>query len=95
MYIIKQDTRGVGRHASPGNFWKSNALRLLLRQFSDRNRAIVAVYTWFAEYCIKFLAVHAAFAKPADIKFPREKVLWLTEQHAGGVTDGETVCRGY
>ena len=31
-------------------------------------------------YFIQFLAVLHAFAKPADFKFPREKVLRLVEQ---------------
>ena len=31
-------------------------------------------------YFIQFLAVLHAFAKPADFKFPREKVLRLAEQ---------------
>ena len=31
-------------------------------------------------YFIQFLAVLHAFAKPADCKFPREKVLRLAEQ---------------
>ena len=50
-----------------------DALRLLLRPFWDRSRALVA--TWLVEYCIQFLA--CAFAKPADFGFPRGKVLSL------------------
>ena len=63
---------------------------MLLRPFWGRSRAVVA--TWLAEYCIQFLAVHAcmyAFAKPADFKFPREKVLRLALKTAGGVTSLE------
>ena len=38
---------------------KLDALRLLLRPFWDRCRAVVTVKAiWFAEYCIEFLAVH-------------------------------------
>ena len=55
---------------------QENALRLLPRPFCDRSRAVVA--TWIAEYCIQFLPVHVA--KPADFKFPREKVLRFAEQ---------------
>ena len=40
----------------PGNFFKLDAMRLLLRPFWDRSRAVVAA--WLAEYCIQFLAVH-------------------------------------
>ena len=36
---------------------KLDALRLLLRPFWGRSRAIVAA--WVAEYCIQSLAVHA------------------------------------
>ena len=39
-------TRGVWGHAPPGNFQKLDALRLLLRPFWDRSRALVA--TWLA-----------------------------------------------
>ena len=45
-------------------------------------RAVLA--TWLTEYHTQFLAVHVAFAKPADIKFPRENT-----RTAGVVTDGE------
>ena len=34
-------------------------------------------------YFIQFLAVLHAFAKPADFKFPQEKVLRLAEQQVG------------
>ena len=34
-------------------------------------------------YPINFWLSMYAFAKPADIKFPREKVLWLTAQQVG------------
>ena len=64
-----------------------NTLRLLLRPFCDRSRAVVA--TWLTGYCF-WLSVYA-FAKPADIKFLREKVLQL----ADGVTDGDIICREY
>ena len=37
-----------------GAFLKSGALRLLLRPFWDKRRAVVA--TWLSEYCIEFLA---------------------------------------
>ena len=47
----------------------------------DRSRAVVAI--WLVEYCIQFLAVTYAFAKPASFEFPREKVLRLPEQQVG------------
>ena len=40
-----------------GNFLKLDALRMLLRAVWDRRTAVVA--TWFVEYCIPILAVHA------------------------------------
>ena len=43
-------------HALLGKFQKWDALRLLLRPFWDRSKAVVA--TWLAAYCIQFLAVH-------------------------------------
>ena len=46
---------------------------MLLGPFLDKSRAVVYSY-----YFIQFLAVLHAFAKPADFKFPREKVLRLT-----------------
>ena len=73
----------------PGNFLKLNALRLLLRPFWDRSRAVVAIHGSQSIYCIQFLAVHAyAFAIPADFECPREKVLRLTNT-AGGMTSLE------
>jgi len=62
---------------------KLDALRLLLRQFWNRSRGVVA--TWPADYCIQFLnAMLYAFAKPAGIKFPRKKVpATVTEQQVG------------
>ena len=77
---------GSGGMLPKQNFrYQMLCMRLLLKPFGDRSRAVVAVYTtWLTEYCIQFLAVYVyAFAKPADIKFPREKVLWLTEQQVG------------
>ena len=47
---------GSGGMLSQKIFYKLDALRLLLRPFWDRNRAVVAI--WIAEYCIRFLAVH-------------------------------------
>lgn len=32
------------------------------------------------EYCLRFLVVHICIDKPADIIFPREKVLKLVQQ---------------
>ena len=59
MYACKSrqacKTREVLGHAPPGNFLKLDALRLLLRSFWNRSRAVVA--TWLAEYCIEFLAL--------------------------------------
>ena len=51
-----QHYSGIWGHAPPGNFQKLDSLRLLLRPFWDRSRAILA--TWLVEYCIQFLAVH-------------------------------------
>ena len=74
-------------------------LRLLSRPFWDRSRVIIA--TWLAGYCFQFLAVHIAFAKPADIKFMlrvwpheimREGIMVGRTAAAGG---GEIVCREY
>ena len=59
-------------------------MRLLLRPFWDKSRAVVA--TWLAEYCIRFLAVHNAFARQGDIEFPQEMVLQLAEQQIITVT---------
>ena len=55
MYKQAWKTRGVWGRAPPGNFKKLDALRLLLRPFWGRSRAVVA--TWLTEYCIQFLAV--------------------------------------
>ena len=54
-YTCARSLGGWG-HGPPGNFRKLDALRLLLRPFWDRSRAVVA--TWLAKFCIKFLAVH-------------------------------------
>ena len=51
---------------------KLDSLRLLLRPFWDRNRAVLA--TWFATLCVVsiFFAQSAyAFAMPADFEFPK------------------------
>ena len=76
-------TRGgvVGACSPRKILGKLDALRLLLRSFWDRSRAVVAI--WLVEYCIQFLAVTYAFAKPAGFEFPREKVLRLPEQQVG------------
>ena len=63
---------------------KLDYLRLLLRPFSDRNRAIVA--TWLDALCVAsiFLAQSTyAFAMPADFEFPK------VDRAAGGVTSQE------
>ena len=64
MYACK--TRGVLGHAPPG---KLDALRLLLRLFLDRSRAVVA--TWLAEYCIHCPCMYLQ-ANTADFEFPRD-----------------------
>ena len=50
MHAYSCKTRGVWGHVPLGCFAKLDALRLLLRPFWDRNRAVVA--TWLAENCI-------------------------------------------
>ena len=57
--------------------------RLLLRTFWDRSRIVVP--TWFAEYCIQFLAVHVCICEESWLRIPREKAL----EAAGGVTSLE------
>ena len=77
--ITMQDYGGLGA-CSPK---KLDALRLLLRPFCDRSRAVVAVYaTWLAEYCIQFWLPMYAFA--IDVEFQQEKVLRLAEQQVDG-----------
>ena len=75
-YICKQacKTGGIWGDAPPGNVLKLDVLRLLLGPFLDKSRAVGSYYF------IQFLAVLHGFAKPADFKFPREKVLRLAEQ---------------
>ena len=53
MYACKA---GGGGMLPQEIFSKLDALRLLLRPFWDRSRAVVAA--WLAEYCFQFLAVH-------------------------------------
>jgi len=44
---------------------------------------------FLVEYCILFLAVNVFIAKPAEFKFPREKVLAKVGRTAGGVASLE------
>ena len=76
-YINKQagKTRGVWGDVPPGNFKK------LARCSEVASGAIFGQkQSRSSYYFIQFLAVLHAFAKPADFKFPREKVLRLAEQ---------------
>ena len=78
----KHDRLGGLGACSPMEFLKLDALGLLLRPFWDRSKAVVA--TWLMEHCIQFLAVHIyEFAIPADLEFPRQKVIRLTDQQVG------------
>ena len=77
-YHVACKTRGVWGHAPPGNFEKLDALRLLLRPFWDRSRAVAA--TWLAECCIQIWLSMYACAKSAEFELPREEVLRLAEQ---------------
>ena len=75
---------------------KLDALRLLLRPFWDRSRAVVA--TCLAEYCIQFLAVHIAYtlllSQLTSNRISTKEGTTVGET-AGGVTDVEIVCREY
>ena len=62
---------------------KLDALRLLLRPFLDKSRAVVATCTWLAEYIVFDCPCTYAFTKPADFECPREKVVRLAEQQVG------------
>ena len=73
MYACK--SRQAARLGESGGMLprKFLEMRLLLRPFWDRNRAVVA--TWLMEYCVPFCLSMYAFAKPADFEFPQVKVL--------------------
>ena len=79
MHAQECKTRGVWGHAPPGNFQKLDALRLLLRPFWDRSRAVVATWPPAILHPI-FGCSYYALVKPADFEFPIEKVLGLAEQ---------------
>ena len=64
-------------------FLKLGALRLLLRPSWDRSRAVVGTCSW--SNALNFWLFLYAFTKPANFKFPREKVLRLAEQRVHGV----------
>ena len=67
---------GLWRDALLGNFYKLDALRLLLGPFLDKSRALVLYFF------IQFLAALHAFAKPPDFKFGRiEGELTSAEGH--------------
>ena len=88
-----QNWEGAGGMLPQKIFTKLDTLRLLLGPFWDRSLAIVA--TWSTEYCIQFLDAirYMHLLKSTDIKFSQEKV--LVGRTAGGMTDGEIVCREY
>ena len=73
---ISMQTRGVWGHASPGNFWKLEALRL---PFWDRSRDLILVSV--SSYMARRV-LHLVFGCWLDIRFSREKVLRLAEQQA-------------
>ena len=76
VYIRKQarKTRGVWGDAPPGNFLEIRCSEVASGAIFGQKQSCSSYYF------IQFLAVLHAFAKPADFKFPREKVLRLAEQ---------------
>ena len=78
MYITKQDSRGVGRHAYPRKVLKIRCSEIASEAIFGQKQSHSSSVCYMARGVLyQILAVHA---KPADIKFPLEKVLWLTEQ---------------
>ena len=75
-YINKQagKTRGVWGDAPLGNFLEIRCSEVASGAIFGQKQSRSSYYF------IQFLAVLHAFAKPADLKFPREKVLRLAEQ---------------
>ena len=83
LYICMQPCKTRGRDlgaCSPRKFLEIRcseiASEAILGQKQSRN-------TWIVEYCIQFGCHVYAFVKPADIEFPREKVLRLAEKQIG------------
>ena len=75
-YINKQagKTRGVWGDAPPRKFLEIRCSEVASGAIFGQKQSRSSYYF------IQFLAVLHAFAKPADFKFPREKV-WLAEQY--------------
>ena len=82
------------RHPS-GNLYKSDALRLHVSEVILRQKQNLSSY--MARRVLHLiLAVRIfAFAKPAEIEFPRRKAQWLANSRWHGVTDSELACREY
>ena len=76
VYISKQarKTREVWGDAPPGNFLKIRCSEVASGGIFGQKQSHSSYYF------IQFLAVLHAFAKPADFKFPQEKLLRLAEQ---------------
>ena len=84
----------MGGACFPRNCLEIRCSEIALRPFWDRSRAMIA--TWLEVYCIQFWLSIFAFAKPADIEFPRAKVLRLAEQEVGWqMVKIQIVCREY
>jgi len=60
--------------APPGNFLEIRCSGIAFGVIFAQKKSLSSYYF------IQFLAVLHAFAKPADFKFPREKVLKLAKQ---------------
>ena len=75
-YINKQagKSRGVCGGCSPRKFLEIRCSEVASGAIFGQNQSRSSYYF------IQFLSVVHAFAKPADFKFPREKVLRLAEQ---------------
>ena len=83
---------GDGGACFPRKCLEIRCSEIALRPFWDRSRAMIA--TWLEVYCIQFWLSIFAFAKPADIEFPRAKVLQLAEQEVGWqMVKIQKVCR--
>ena len=75
-YINKQTGKGVLGGCSPGKFLEIRCSEIASRAIFGQKQSRIYSSYWF----IQFLAVLHTFAKPAGLKFPREKVLRLAEQ---------------
>ena len=75
VYVHKRSRLGGSGGMVPQKiFLKLDALRLLLRPFWDRSRAVVAIHGSRSIASNFWLSMYA-FGKPADFEFPRAKVL--------------------